>query len=111
MPVLDLVARWSINQKVKVASENIKLGDGYNLMSPIGTFGIDEIWDVESPAIESTRALQIKQSLEILAGSLPFDWSPSGEPPLKAYHCKEWRITPAGRGYFRISGTFERIEA
>jgi phage-related protein len=111
MAVLDLVARWAITPKVKVASENIKLGDGYNLLAPIGLGEIDETWDVASPALRQDRALQIKQALETLAGSQSFEWSPSGQPPLHEYRCKGWRIVPAGPGYFRVEATFERYEA
>jgi phage-related protein len=111
MTTLELVARWGAVPKIKVISENIQLGDGYNLIAGIGTRPIEDSWEVQSPALPYHLALQTKQALETLAGSSPFQWAPGPGIPTREYRCEAWRIDRAGLGGYRISGTFTKVYA
>lgn len=110
LPTLSLSPKWTATQKHKVAIANIKLGDGYNLLMSIGTNSHDEIWEIDSPAMNANQMQSYKTLFEQLAGVDQFEWSPAGTPPLHAYVCSAWRITPVGPGYYRLSATFESFK-
>jgi phage-related protein len=108
-PTVTLPPTWVSPAETEVKVAIASLGDGYDVLMPIGTIGVDEIWQIESSHLNQTQATNMVALFRQLAGVDAFDWSPSGEPPLKEYVCTSWDVRRITVGYWRLSAKFESL--
>lgn len=102
-------AGWKTDGAPNVNST--KLGDGYEVRSPIGLNAVVDTYTVSFTGPWPTKTGQIDAFLRGKLGALPFLWrAPTDDPGVyHTYVCRKWSKTHIAGNVFQLDCAFERV--
>ncbi len=89
--------------------DEVKFGDGYAQRAPAGLNSMPEKWPIQMSEVSPETKAAVIDFLRARAGAEAFQWTPYGELTTKLWLCRSWRATPAPKGNWDISATFEQV--